>query len=139
MTDDIPHPSPPAQVTRSSLLEHAIVAYGSALVLALVALMLVAESETGTWLLIAPPVAAAGIGFATRARQIVWLAIGACLSIGILAIFSVGFVLLQIAVCLFGWWYVSSRRVGRPVFVRSDLWWEVGGLMPFLILAFGQR
>lgn len=65
------------------------------------------------------------------------MAIAACFSIGLLAIFSVGFVLIQIAACLFAWWYTSSRRVGRPVFLRSDLWWELAGLAPFLLLVLG--
>jgi hypothetical protein len=140
MMNNMPQPAPPAQHgNRPSLLEYALIAYGAALVIALVTLILIAVAETGTWLLIAPPLATAAAGFATQSRQIVWLAIGACLSLGVLAIFSVGFVLIHVAICLFGWWYFSSRRIGRPVFVWADAWWEAAGFVPFLIFVIGVR
>lgn len=66
--DERPRAAHHTRGTNSRIFEYAVVAYGSALVLALVVLIAAADSETGTWLLIAPPVAAAVIGFATRAR-----------------------------------------------------------------------
>lgn len=112
-----------------SLLEMAALAYGAAISLALILLLGAIEGGSGTaWLYSGVPIAASVIAVATRARQIVWTAIGVCLAVGIISIFSIGLYVLQIGICLYTWWLLSSRRVGRQGFTLNDLFRLTAGL-----------
>ena len=73
------------------------------------------------------------VGIATQARPIVWTALGVCLAVGIIGFFSIGLIVIQIGICVFLWWLLSSRRTGRPVIVGSDLAWELAGFAAIMI------
>jgi hypothetical protein len=111
-----------------SLLEMAALAYGTALSLALVILLITTESGASAWFFGGAPIVVSMIAVTTRARQIVWTAFGACLAMGIICIFSIGLFVIQIGICLFLWWLLSSRRVGRQAFSLNDLFWLAAGL-----------
>ena len=111
-----------------SLLEIAALAYGTALSLALVILLVTTESGASAWLFGGTPIVVSMIAVTTRTRQIVWTAFGACLAMGIIGIFSIGLFVIQIGICLFLWWLLSSRRVGRQAFSLNDLFWLTAGL-----------
>ena len=107
-----------------SLLEIALLVYGTALAIAVVIVMTSTRLEDRHWLLVGGPLLASALAVVSRSRPIVWTALGACLAIGILALFSIGLLMLQIGICVFLWWLISCRRAGRPVMVWSDLIWE---------------
>ena len=111
-----------------SLLEMAALAYGTALSLALVILLITTESGASAWFFGGASIVVSMVAVTTRARQIVWTALGACLAMGIIGIFSIGLFVIQIGICLFLWWLLSSRRVGRQAFSLNDLFWLTAGL-----------
>jgi len=120
-----------------SLLEMAVLAYGAAISLALIIVVARVDASSMAWWFCLAPLSASALAVATRSRPIVWTAIGATLAFGFLSIFSIGLFLLQIAICLFIWWLLSNRRIGRPAFSASDLFWLAAGLdvviLPFLV------
>jgi hypothetical protein len=119
-----------------SLLEMAALAYGAALSLALIIVVARIDAGSTAWWFCLAPVTSSVLAVATRARPIVWTAIGASLAFGFLSIFTMGLFLLQIAICLFLWWLLSSRRDRRPAFIASDLFWLAAGLDVVLLPLF---
>jgi hypothetical protein len=112
-----------------SLLERAALAYGAAISLALILLLGSIQGGSSTaWFFAGSAIVASVIAVATRWRQIVWTALGVCLAVGIIAIFSIGLYILQIGISLYIWWLLSSRRNAHPAFVASDLFWLAAGL-----------
>ena len=122
-----------AQQTEPQLLEIAALGYGAVLVIAVIAVFAFADTESLIWLWSLGPLGAVILAVATRARPIVCTAIGACLALGLAALFSIGLIVLQIAACLIAWWALSSRRAGRPVIIWSDLPWEAAGFAAIVI------
>jgi hypothetical protein len=122
--------------SEQSLLEIAALGYGAVLATAVVIVLAMSPTDSLTWIWCVGPIGAAVLAVATQARQIVWTAIGACLGIGVPALFSIGLIVLQITFCLFVWWHLSSKRDGRRVIIWSDLVWEATGFTAIVIPLF---
>ena len=110
-----------------SLAEIAVLAYATVLMIAVVVVLGMADGEAESWLLSGAPLLAVVLAIVSRARQMVWTALGGCLALGLLSIFSIGMLIIQIGLCLFLWWLITSRRVGRPAVIWQDLAWQTTG------------
>jgi hypothetical protein len=107
----------------------AALAYGTALALALIVLIATAEINSSALAYCLTPIILSALAVTSRARQIVWTALGVCLAVGIVGFFSIGLIVSQIGICLFTWWLLSSRRAGRQVIIATDLTWELIGFV----------
>ncbi len=84
-------------------------------------------------LIVGLPIAVSALAIFTHEREVVWIALGLCLSTGVIGFFSVGMPVFLVGICLFLWWLRSSRRLGRPVVTGSDLVWEMVGVSIILV------
>lgn len=91
------------------------------------------DISTEAKIVVGLPLAICMVAIVSSERQVVWIALGLCLAAGLIGIFSFGMPILMLGICLFLWWMLSARRMGRPVIVGGDLVWEMVGVSVILI------
>jgi hypothetical protein len=82
------------------------------------------------------PIAASIVAIFTRKREVVWVALGLCLGIAVVAFPGSGFFAFWMGVFLFFWWMLASRRAGQPVLVWNDVCWEASAFVAMMLVIF---